>query len=64
MMDKAEAEYLMEIKVTPYYDKARINLANLYFRQGKRARAAELLKEALLINPENEYVRKLLADYE
>ena len=62
--EKAEAEYLMEIKVTPYYDKARINLANLYFRQGKRARAAALLKEALLINPENEYVRKLLADYE
>ncbi len=64
LTEKAEAEYLMEIKVTPYYDKALINLANLYFRQGKRARAVELLEEALRINPDNTYVRNLLAEYD
>ena len=60
---KAETEYLMEIKVTPYYYKARINLANLYFKQGKKAAAAELWEQALRINPEDIYVRKMLADY-
>lgn len=63
LTEKAEAEYLMEIKITPYYDKAPVNLANLYFRQGKEARAAELWEEALRINPENIYVRKMLAGY-
>ena len=61
---KAEEEYLEEIRINPEYDNAHYNLGVLYYMQGKYHQAEAMWKKTVKLNPNYiDAYNKLLVHY-
>jgi Tfp pilus assembly protein PilF len=58
----SEAKNLISkaVQLDPDFEPARLYLAELYLKMGKKAEAKEQLREALRINPRNEKAKEMM----
>lgn len=61
-LDKAEAEFLRAVSQNENYSNARYFLGLIYDRGGDRARATEQFERIASLNPDNQEVKRVLAN--
>jgi Flp pilus assembly protein TadD len=62
MVDDAVQEFEISLKINPYYLKARLNLALLYYENDRYEEAQGQLDEVLTIQPDNQLANNLLSE--
>jgi tetratricopeptide (TPR) repeat protein len=60
MIDDAVHEFEIALKINPYYIKARLNLALLYYENSRYEEAQVQLDEVLAVQPDNKLANNLL----
>ena len=60
MVDDAVHEFEIALKINPYYLKARLNLALLYYENNRFGEAQAQLDEVLAVQPNNQLANNLL----
>ena len=60
MVDDAVHEFEIALKINPYYSKARLNLALLYYENSRYEEAQVQLDEVLAVQPDNKLANNLL----
>lgn len=62
MVDDAVQEFETSLKINPYYLKARLNLALLYYENDRFDEAQGQIDEVLAIQPDNQLANNLLSE--
>ena len=62
MVDDAVQEFEISLKINPYYLKARLNLALLYYENDRYEESQGQLDEVLGIQPDNQLANNLLSE--
>jgi tetratricopeptide (TPR) repeat protein len=60
MVDDAVHEFEISLKINPYYLKARLNLALLYYENSRYDEAQAQLDLVLKVQPDNQLANNLL----
>ena len=60
--DKAKGEFERAIRLAPNYSNARYFLGLVYDKEGNKTKAIEQFEEIAKLNPENEQVKRILAN--
>lgn len=60
MVDDAVHEFEIALKINPYYLKARLNLALLFYENSRYGEAQAQIDEVLAVQPENQLANNLL----